>query len=145
MQQSAQSIASDTDVALTFGAASEEIDTHAFHDVTVNNSRIIPTVAGYYRLSGTVFWAADTDVISTYSSIGKNGSIIAPRVRAVWPSTATASATRSSPVTAIQSANGTTDYFELFGRQLQAAAAALSTGVSGSFSSVFECEFLRGL
>lgn len=145
VQQSAQSIASDTDTAITFGASSEDIDTHGFHDTATNTSRITPTVAGYYRLTGSVFWANDTDLVSSYSSLGKNGTIIAPRSRMVLPSTATSSLTRAIPVTAIQQANGSTDYFELFGRQLQAAAASLNTNTGGSFASVLECEFLRPL
>jgi hypothetical protein len=145
IQQAAQTLASDTDIALTFGAASEDIDTHGFHDTSTNNSRITPSIAGYYRLTGTVWWAADADVISYYASVGKNGTIV-QRNRLVLPSTALASPlTRSVTITAIQQCNGTTDYFELYGRQLQAAAASLATSVAGQFASVFECEFLRSL
>lgn len=145
VQQSSQSLASDTDTAITFGASSEDIDTNGFHDTSSNTSRITPTVAGYYRLSGTVWIAADTDVISFYASIGKNGTIVGARTRLILPSTATASATRSAPVSVIQSANGSTDYFELFGRQLQAAAAALNSSTGAGFASVFECELIRPL
>jgi hypothetical protein len=144
-QQSAQALASDTDVAITFGASSEDVDTHGFHDTGTNTSRITPTVAGWYRLSGTVWLAADTDVISFYASIGKNGTVVT-RNRNAWPSTATvAGLTRSYAVTALQQANGSTDYFELFGRQLQAAAASLNTNVAGAFSSTFECVYERPL
>jgi hypothetical protein len=145
VQQSAQSLSSDTDTAITFGASSEDWDTHGFHDTSTNTSRITPTVAGYYRLTGAVWLAADTDVISYYSMIGKNGSVVGPRIRTSLPSTATASTTRSIQVVAVQTANGSSDYFELFGRQLQAAAAALNTNAAASAASVFECEYLRPL
>lgn len=144
-QQTAQSLASNTDVALTFGASSEEIDTNGFHDTATNTSRITPTVAGYYRLTGTVTLAADTDLVSWQAAIGKNGSIFAPRGLAVLPATATASVPRSAFVSLILSANGTTDYFELFGRQLQTAATTSLTSVGSSSASVFECELLRYL
>ncbi len=145
VQPAAQSIPSSTDTAITFGAGSEDIDTHGFHDTSTNTSRITPTVAGYYRLTGTVWWAADTDIISIYAGLGKSGNFQAPRQRVVMPATVTASASRSIFVTAVLSANGTTDYFELLSQQTQSAAASLSTAAAGSSSSVFECEFLRPL
>lgn len=145
VQQSSQSMASDTDTAITFGASSEEIDTAGWHDTGTNTSRITPLTPGYIRFTGTVWFAADTDDISIYASIGKNGTIV-QRNRIVLPSTATASSFRSVPVTCIQQCNGSTDYIELFGRQLQAAAGALSTNVAaGGFSSTLEAEYLRPL
>jgi hypothetical protein len=145
VQQSSQSLANDTDVAITFGAGSEDIDTAGWHDVATNTSRITPLTAGYLRLTGTVWWAADTDDVSIYASIGKNGTVV-QRSRIVLPSTATASVTRSVTVTLMQQCNGSTDYFELFGRQVQAATGTLSTNVAaGGVSSVFEAEFLRPL
>lgn len=146
IQQSAQSLASNTDVAITFGASSEDVDTHGFHDTSTNTSRITPTVGGWYRLTGTVAYAADTDLVDYYASFGKNGSIITPRVRTILASTATTSTGRAIQVVVMQQANGSTDYFELFGRQLQAAAASLNTNAGATtLASVFECEYLRPL
>lgn len=143
VQQSSQTLNSDVDTAITFGAGSEDFDLSGWHDVATNTSRITPTTAGYVRLYGTVWFAADTDDISIYASIGKNGTIV-QRNRIVLPSTATASAFRSVAVTCAQACNGTTDYFELFGRQLQASAATLGTNVAaGGFSSTFEADFQR--
>lgn len=145
VQQTAQTISSDTDTAITFGAGSEEMDTAGWHDVSTNTSRITPTVPGYIRLNGIVWWAADTDDISIYAGIGKNGTVVM-RNRTVLPSTATSSLTRSVAVNCLQTCNGSTDYFELFGRQLQAAATTLATNIgAGGFSSIFEVEYLRGL
>ena len=145
IQQSAQSIPSDVDTALTFGAASEDIDTHGFHDTSTNPSRITPSVPGYYRLTGTVWYSVDTDLVSYFASIGRNGSFVGPRTRMVLPATATSSLSRSVPVTAMLQANGSGDYFELFARQLQTTPGSLNTMVTATFASVFECEFLRSL
>ena len=141
--QSAQSIPNSADTAITFGAGSEDIDTHGFHDTSVNISRITPSVAGYYQLSGNVWYVSDADVISYYAMIAKNGSP-ASRSRVVLPSTAT-TGSRSINAFAVLPANGTTDYFELLTNQTQAAVAALSTSATGTFTSVLECVFLRPL
>lgn len=145
VQQLAQTINSDVDTAITFGASSEEIDTAGWHDVATNTSRITPTIAGTIRFTGSVWWAADTDDVSVYASIGKNGTLV-QRNRIVLPSTATASMGRSVTVTCLQQCNGTTDYFELFGRQLQATPATLATVVAAAgFACTFEAEYLRAL
>lgn len=143
--QSTQSLSSDVDTAILFGAGSEDFDLSGWHDVATNTSRITPTVGGYVRLTGTVWYAADTDVISLYAGIGKNGTIM-QRQRVILPSTATANAFRTVFVTCVQACNGTTDYFELFGRQLQATPATLATVVAAAgFACTFEAEYLRAL
>lgn len=144
VQQTAQSIASNTDVAVTFGASSEDTDTNGFHDTGTNTSRITPTVAGYYRLTGMVTYAADTDLVDYYAVLAKNGTAV-QRARTILASTATTSTSRTISVTGILQANGSTDYFELMARQLQAAAASLNTNAPGTTSPVFEAEFLRPL
>src|SRR3954463_2588322 len=123
IQAAAQSVASNADTAVTFGAGSEDIDTHGYHDTAVNTSRITPLLAGYYQLTGVVAWAGDTDIIRHDALFAKNGSVVAPRNRFVTDSTATAASARMTyPVVAILTANGTTDYFELIANQLQAVA-----------------------
>jgi hypothetical protein len=141
VQQSAQSLANSTDAAILFGSGSEDIDTHNFHDVSTNTNRITPTVAGYYRLTGTVYFAASTAVTNYWANISKNGTIQAPRSRMVLPATASASLARSLTVSLMLPANGTTDYFELIGQQT--SGAALNTATGGGTASVLECEFLR--
>jgi hypothetical protein len=138
-------VPSDTDTAIQFGPGSEDIDTHGWHDTSANTSRITPNQPGYFGLTGVVFWAADTDLISWQTMIGKNASIQPPRVRDILPATATSSLTRGIQVTARLQANGTGDYFELFGRQLQNSPGALNTLIGSSLVSVFELEFLRPL
>lgn len=145
LQQSAQVVSSATDTAVTFGTSSEDIDTHGFHSEVSNTSRITPTVAGYYRLTGVIVWAADTDITVLQSLITKNGITVSPRQRMVTPTVSPSSIRAGFPVTVISSANGSTDYFELFCNQLQNAAGNLSTNVSGGDRSCFECEFIRPL
>jgi hypothetical protein len=144
IQQAAQSIANTADVPLTFGAGSEDIDTHGFHDTSTNNTRITPTVPGYYQLNGNVWWSNDGDVVSYHSAIARNGSVVARNRILLGTSTALTS-TRSHLVTAILSANGSGDYFELIGQQTQNVTGSLSTNAAGSFSSTFECIYLRPL
>ncbi len=147
VQQATQSLPSNTVTALTFGAGSEVVDTHGFHDVSTNTSRITPTIPGWYRWIGTVAYATDTDVIEWYANIGKNGSTVIPQNKTVLPSTATATSPRSIQVSVMEQANGSTDYFELRGQQLQAAAASLGTNANGvvTLAPCFECEFIRPL
>ena len=144
VQQTPQTINSNVDTALLFGAGSEEIDTAAWHDVATNTSRITPLLAGYVQFTATVWWVADTDDIAIWAGIGKNNVII-QRSAIILPSTATASTIRSVSTSCIQQCNGTTDYFELFAKQLQATPGTLSSSTSVGTSSTFEAQYLRGL
>lgn len=140
IQQAAQSIANTpATVALTFGSGSEDIDTHAFHDVSTNTSRVTPTIAGYYRCTATYAVAANT-ATQLLVVLGKNGALVQPLVRHTPAAT---SAAKSVTTTAILSANGSTDYFEMLVQQN--SGGALNTQVGGSVNSVFEVEFLRSL
>lgn len=141
IQAAAQSIPNTTTTALTFGAGSEDIDTHNFHDTVTNNSRITPNVAGYYRV--TVTYASVANVATQlFAVVGKNGTagFVQPLVRHTPAAT---SAAKAVSATAIASANGTTDYFE--GLVNQNSGGALNTQVGGSVNSVLEVEYLRPL
>ncbi len=137
VQAVAQSIADNTVTALTF--STEDLDTHGFHSTSSNTSRITPTVAGYYRLHGVYLTTYPSSLATMGAAIGKNGSAQAPWARG----NPNLGGSRTSEVTAILSANGSTDYFELLAYQDSAGSA--NTAVGGAFSSVFECEFLRPL
>jgi hypothetical protein len=140
VQQTVQSIANSTTVALTFGAGSEEIDTDGWHDTSVNTSRITPLKAGYVRLTGTVFFPTTTTITVLRACIGKNGTILSP-YKAEKPSTT--SQVVSAQISMLQQCNGSTDYFELFA--LQSSGAAVNTSTGAGVSSVLELEFLRPL
>lgn len=136
VQAAAQSIPDNTSTALMFGAGSEEIDTHGFHDTTTNNSRITPTIAGYYRFHGNYQSGTPTTLVVINVFFSKNGSAIPPTGRGN-----NGALTQSQSVTGIIFCNGTTDYVQL--TALQDSAGAVNTNVITPFISVFECEFLR--
>ncbi len=138
VQQAAQSLANSTDTALTFGAGSEDFDLGGWHSETTNNTRITPTIPGYYQVVGTVFLAASSAVTSCIATIAKNGTVQAPRSR-MKPGANNLSGT--STVTVTLYLNGTTDYVELIGQQT--SGGALNTNVGGSFASVFEVQLVQ--
>lgn len=142
VQQSAQSLTDNTDTALTFGAGSEDIDTDNFHDETTNNTRITPTVAGYYLCRATLFVVAATDYASLQIQIKRSNAVI-PSSHRVGPNATNAS--RSVQVsTGPILMNGSTDYLEAWALQDNAANAARNTASTGSNTScIFECEFMR--
>jgi hypothetical protein len=123
---------------------SEDIDTHGFHDPATNNSRITPTIAGYYRFWGSYWSATLTSPATIDANIRKNGTInLAPGPRRASGGVGTwvQSSIEVPPVTVAM--NGTTDYAELVGRQDSGGAS--TTNQSSQFSSVFEGEFVRPL
>lgn len=144
IQQAAQSIPHNTNTAVTFGAGSEDIDTHNFHDVTTNPSRVKPTIAGYYRCRATTLHGSRTDYTAINGWIRKNGTgNLAPAHR-YGPSTSSTQV-QTTIAEAIVACDGVTDYVESVVLQGNTAAVAQSTNLSSQFSSVFEVEFLRPL
>jgi hypothetical protein len=139
VQFTAQSIPNATTTALTFGASSEDIDTNGFHDLVTNNTRVTPTIPGYYRVSVTYAATANT-ATQLFAVVAKNGLLIQPLVRQTPAAT---SAAKSVSASAIVSLNGSTDYVE--GMCNQNSGGALLTQTSGSVNSVLEVEFLRPL
>lgn len=149
--QAAQTLADNTQVALTFGTSSEVYDTHNFHSESTNNSRVTPTVAGYYRVYGTVFMtslANGTTLDLNVRTNGANNLAPGPRLggaagHSVAGGAFSTAQAWSISVTALVSMNGSTDYFELMARQNSDASD--DTNASSQFSSVLEWEFIRPL
>jgi hypothetical protein len=102
-------------VSVPFGSGSESIKTHAgMHSTTVNNTRIIPPLPGYYECWAVTVYAPNTSGFRTHS-IGKNGVRQGPE-QGIYTSSGLASGS-NQPLPAViteLSANGTGDYFELF-------------------------------
>lgn len=140
IQQTAQALADNTAVAITFGSGSEDIDTDNWHSTTVNNTRITPDVEGYYEVSGGLSFEAETTPVSATAYARKNGTTnIPPAPRQVG-----AAITFVLPLTKVTVAmNGTTDYLELIGQQ--DSAGSDNTVASVQFASVLEVKFLRPL
>jgi hypothetical protein len=65
-------IAVTTDVILSY--TTEDVDQEGWHDNVTNNSRITPTLAGYYEVTVIGTWVASTTISSTFASIYKNGA-----------------------------------------------------------------------
>jgi hypothetical protein len=118
--------------------SAEEIDTHNFHSTAVNNTRVTPTVAGYYRVDGTVFYAANT--VANEAVIRKNGSSAIPPAARGVPVTGSSVSWSTSVLIEI---DGAGDYFELCTRH--GSGGTLATVVSSQFASVLEWEYVRGL
>lgn len=137
-------IAHDTATALTF--STEDIDTHGFHSTAVNNTRITPTKAGYYRFTGALFFPSRSDWTLTLGYLRKNGSIQLPAGGRDSPS-ATSSFGQGVHAATIVDMNGTTDYVELMIQARNAAVATYTTPVSGAagVASMLDCEYLRAL
>jgi hypothetical protein len=142
VQQALQSIPNAIATAITFGAGSEDIDTHGFHDTAVNPSRITPNVAGWYDVRGTVFFAsAAHNDVSLQAFICKNNVIVPPGNRIRW--NATTATQKSVEAYALVSMNGTTDYVEI--QTTQNTGAALNTQVGGGLNSALECRYASPL
>lgn len=142
---STQSLADNTITAIAF-AGTDDIDTHAQHDPSSNNTRVTPNVAGYYRFKGTVMFASRDDYNDVNSWIRKNGGTnLAPAFRLPYATdsgNALFPGVISAPCEVIQSMNGTTDYIELVAQQNNAANVSSNTNQSNQFSSTLEWEYL---
>lgn len=142
VQQAAatQTVAHNTMVSMTFGAGSEELDTHDFHSTAVNTSRVTPTIAGQYRVNGAVSLGGRTDYLNLEAVIAKNGTPIPPADK-ISPGANNTTEVRNA--TALVSCNGTTDYFEIQARHNNTAAVSVTTVVSAQFASVLEWVLVR--
>ena len=143
VQQAAQALADATDTALTFGAGSDDVDTAGWHDEVTNNTRITPTVAGYYTFTGMMWVPAAADYVSLQVNIRKNGSTNLPSASRHGPN-ATSSSRSIQVVTDGVLMNGSTDYVEVLGNQDNTASASRNTTSSGgSTSCTFTAQFIR--
>jgi hypothetical protein len=136
IQQAAQAFTNGTVLALTFGSGSEDTDTHNFHDTTTNNTRVTPTISGYYRFTAYVNFSTAT-YTQIVVAVAKNGTRIDPQ-QVVRPDPASAGS--SAQISTIAFANGSTDYFEAMASQF--SGGTQNSGTSVGFRSTFEWEYL---
>lgn len=132
-------ITNSTNTMVTF-TATDEIDTHAFHNPASNSSRVTPTVAGTYRVTGGVALGGNTDYTQVQAFLAKNGTALAPAHR-ITPSAT--SNTLVLPVSALIECNGSTDYFEIGFNASRSGAGTSATVVSVQFACVLEWELTR--
>ena len=119
---SSQSIPNATDTKIIL--ASEIADSNS----NFANSRFTPTVAGYYLIKGSVGYAADRLAIAAY--IFKNGSSYSVGVRVNAD-------TYYTSVIDILYLNGSTDYVELYTRQVSGVSSG--TDLSSAVTNFSGC------
>lgn len=141
VQRAAQSIVSATATQVQYGSTSTDYDTHSFHSETTNNTRVTPTIPGYYRVHATAsFGTGSGNYTQVSSGVAKNGTRVDPQdLRRPDPGTAACTAY----TTAVVTSNGTTDYFE--GWASQNSTGAQNTNTSSGFRCVLEVSFVRPL
>jgi len=137
-QAAAQSMPDNVATALTFAAGSEKTDNDGFHDTVTNNTRITPTIAGWYEFTGVVWLAAATTPVSREAYFRQNGATSIPGGGRDTGLTIT-SAISVEPAEIY--CNGTTDYVELMCRQ--DSAGAVNTNVASQQTSTFGCKLVR--
>lgn len=119
---STQSISNATFTKVTFDV--EEFDTNA----NFASSRFTPTVAGYYNLCGTISINGTTN--SRVISIYKNGSEFK---RCVMMGGYSSLGSTNYPFSALVSANGSTDYFEVYVYQDSGSSQNTNAGQANVF------------
>lgn len=114
---------------------STSFDTNNDFDETL--FRLTPTVAGRYRMNVSINWTglAANDALDI--AIRKNGSTVSS-VRKIAVSTSFA----SFEIADTQEANGTTDYFEVFVRNLASSTSDIFFGVADTYWAI---EWVGGL
>lgn len=122
-QTVAQSIANSTSVAITFDT--EDIDTDNGHSTVTNTSRYTPQTAGRFQISGGYTFVANATGVRN-ADIWKNGSGVNAG-SASYPANGS-QISRYSTRAMTQTANGSTDFFEI--AAFQTSGGALNTDVS---------------
>lgn len=142
-QQSGQSVSSGGSSALTFGSGSEIFDDLNWHSTSSNTSRITPTIAGRYKVTGKLVWAFNTTITSTGLILRKNGSTTIDASGNHKPNATNNVATLGGEVTAYVDMNGTTDYVEILAQQTSSGAASQTTNAASSGYSSLMVELER--
>jgi hypothetical protein len=138
-----QAVSSNTITAVTF-AATDIIDTDAFHDPSSNNSRItIPAgKAGKYLIYGVIYYGGAAVTTWAQSMIYKNGSAIGDRQIAARNSTGTNSG-YTVPVQLTMDL-GVGDYVELYAQYISSNAPSVygTADTNGEAATIFGCTYL---
>lgn len=134
------SIAHNTFTAIGFGSGSEALgwDLLNWHSEVSNTGRVTPTKAGKYRVHGIVCLTTRSDWSGVEVGIQINGGSWATPTRLPSPGVGTLLVENTSLI----SMNGTTDYFELYCRQTNAASAAATTVVSAHFACELDWQWV---
>lgn len=124
---SAQSISANTWTKIQLNAESFDPD-NVFDSTT--NYRFTPTLAGYYRITGGIYYSGLPDQKNARAAIYKNGSIYSQSLAA------NSGAGDFIPtVSDLVYLNGTTDYAELYTFQNDASAHNVNNGEDSTYFS----------
>jgi len=136
---SAQSISATTWTKVNMNA--EDFDTNSNYDTT--NYRFTPTIAGYYQITGIVFFNVGASATSASVAIYKNGSI--------YKGAATyslANGAMEGSISLPMLFNGSTDYVEIYVYSSSATSVLGSTntgyGGAGGVNGLFNGYLIRG-
>jgi len=123
-----QTIANNSWTKVTF--VTEEWDDSGYYDAA--NSKFLPLIKGKYSLKASVLYDSTTTDKEYELSVYKNGTIY--KAKTIHSAVGTSNITPS--ISAIVDANGTTDYFEIFSRQI--------TGVNQNLAASQVQTFFQG-
>ncbi len=126
-QTTTQSLTSGVQAAISFNA--EAYDPQGFHSISVNTTRITPSVAGTYRVFGMIAYAVNSTGDRT-AHVKKNGAALDTMPYGGARATSTSLSAGCAFTSGTVSMNGTTDYLELYG--IQNSGGALSTYYAAS-------------
>lgn len=136
-----QNLTDNTAAAIAFGTGSTLIDTHGYHSESINNTRITPVLAGYYKIFGLVAYGSATTLLSLQTVIRLNGVDQPGNTREGPNATSSPRGTPAGPITLF--CDGLTNYIEIAGLQDNSGGTTIATTSSGSTVSYLEVEFLR--
>jgi hypothetical protein len=132
-QTVAQTLSSGITTPITLD--SQFVDTYGGHSTTSNTSRYVGQVPGYYEVTGSVAFAANTTDMRS-AAIFKNGAQSQGAGQEVHAAVPTGSHSMILQCTTLVYLNGTTDYVEVWG--FQSSGAGLATYVNPNiYSSLY--------
>jgi hypothetical protein len=141
-QNTAQTITNNSPTPITFTGV-EEYDPTGMHDPASNTSRITPTKAGWYLITGAVPFPSRTDWTMLMCYALKGGNALNPAGRI-----GLAGSTNNLQMvsfTTFAPFNGSTEYVELVASAQNAAAASFQPVISGGTQASLAVMWVRGL
>lgn len=143
LSAAATSIPNNTVTAVPFAA--EDYDTHSFHDIVTNNTRVTPTAAwpGYYAFTAGIIHGSRADYTLVDCFWRKNGSILVPPGNRRQLAATAAGFQGVTAVCQVFLDPAAGDYMEVLALQLNGAAAAQALAFSSPLVATAEWRFMR--
>lgn len=129
--------------AVPFNA--EDLDPLAFHN-PAQPTRITPTVAGWYRVTGSIVFPGRSDWTSALAYITKSGALPMPTLaRHSWAPNTSGTAGFVLTTDVLVSMDGATDYLEVIIQAVNVASAAFTLTATSVSMSTFQAIRVSGL